>query len=100
MMTVALLEDVTMYKLARHIHDARVRTALDLALFGVAFAVGADWLSPWLVRLLTMARRHSRREAGSFGIAIFYAVAYGTLYWAYLIRETHGVGALLPPWLR
>jgi hypothetical protein len=100
MLTVALLEDVAMYKLAHHIRSASVRAALDLALFGVAFAVGAEWLTPWIVRVLTAARRHSRREAGSVGIASFYAAAYGGLYWLYVIRETHGVRALLPAWLR
>ncbi len=100
MLTVALLEDVTMYKLAHHIHSARVRTLLDLALFGVAFAFGADLLTPSIVRILAAVRRHGRREAGSVGLAIFYAAAYGSLYWAYLIRETRGVGALLPAWLR
>jgi hypothetical protein len=100
MLTVALLEDVATYKLARRVHSASVRTAIDLPLFGVAFAIGAEWLSPWIARILTAARRHSRREAGSLGIAFFYMAAYGSLYWLYLIRETHGVGALLPAWLR
>jgi hypothetical protein len=100
LLTVALLEDVAMYKIRQHVREVRLRTLLDLLLFGAAFAVAADWLTPRLRQMLTTVRRQSRREAGSFGLAVFYALAYGALYYAYLVRETRGVGALLPAWLR
>lgn len=100
LLMVALVEDLAMYKIRQHVREVRLRTLLDLLLFGAAFAVAADWLSPLLRRMLTRVRAQSRREGGSFGLVVFYALAYGALYYAYLVRETRGLGALLPAWLR
>jgi hypothetical protein len=67
-----------------------------LVLYGVAFAIGGEWITPWAKRLFLAARKDSRRD-GKIGILLFYLLAYGALYYAYVIEETRGPDALLPP---
>jgi hypothetical protein len=77
-----------------------VRVAITLALVGFAFAASADWISPWLARVLTETRKGSHRHAGTVGLVLFYVAVYGALYWAYYVVERRGAGGLLPAWLR
>src|SRR3954453_2036163 len=96
LLTVALIEDVAAFKIRQHVHNAYLRNVIVLVLYGAAFTVAADWISPWLRRLLLTARRDSRRAGGPIGLLLFYAVAYGALYYAYLVEDARGPGALLP----
>ena len=97
LLTVGLLQDITSYKVRQHVHDVHWRTAVMLVLYGAAFAVAAEWVSPAIKRLLSSIRHSSHRGGGLAGTWLFFAVAYGLLYWAYLVEERHGAGALLPP---
>jgi hypothetical protein len=97
LLTVGLLQDVTSYKVRQHVHDVHWRTAVMLVLYGVAFGVAAAWVSPAIKRLLSSIRQSSHRGGGLVGTWLFFVVAYGLVYWAYLIEERHGAGALLPP---
>lgn len=100
LLVVVLFEDVVMYKVRQHVRDVHWRAAIILALNGVAFAIAAGWVGPWLKELFAQARKGSRAGAGKFGIWVFYAAAYGALYYAFLIVERHGSGGLLPASLR
>lgn len=96
LLVVNLVENIVTYKVRQRLPDARLRVAVALLLYGAAFAIAADWVSPWLERSLTRARRDTGRRAGTLGPVIFYAVAYGGLYYAYLLNELHGPASLLP----
>jgi hypothetical protein len=100
LLTVNLLEYVAMYKARQHVRDVHIRAAIALVLYGVAFAVSAEAITPWLSRVLTATRRGSHRHAGTMGLLLFYALMYGGLYWAYLRLEVHGVVGLLPASMR
>jgi hypothetical protein len=100
LLTINLLEYIATYKARQHVHDVRVRVAISLLLYGLAFAAGAEWVTPWLRRTLTATRRDSRRHAGTMGLLLFYAVVYGGLYFAYYLVERRGPAALLPAALR
>jgi hypothetical protein len=100
LLVVALIEDVAMYKLRQHVRDIYLRTAIVLVLTGVGFAVAANYVGPWLKSVLTRVRKGSKWGAGTVGIWMFYAAAYGALYYAYLVIERSGAGALLPASLR
>ena len=100
LLTVNLLEVVASYKVRQHVRDVPTRVAITLVLVGFAFAAGADWVSPWLARVLTETRKGSRRHAGAMGLALFYVAIYGALCWAYYLLEKRGVSGLLPSWLR
>jgi hypothetical protein len=100
LLTVNLLEYVATYKARQHVRDVHMLVAINLVLYGVAFAVAADWVSPALVRALTETRRDSRRQGGKTGLLVFYAVVYGLLYAAYYVVEKRGPAALLPASLR
>jgi hypothetical protein len=100
LLVVTLLEDIVTYKVRQHIHDIYWRAAIILALTGVGFAVAANWVAPWLKTLLTTARKHSKSGGGKLGIWLFYAAAYGALFYAYLVIERRGAGGLLPASLR
>jgi len=97
--TVALLEEIATYKVRQHVRDMYLRAAIVLVLNGAAFAIAATWLSPWLKRMLSSARRTSR-DVGAPALWIFYCLAYGGLYYAYFVAETRGPGGLLPLALR
>jgi hypothetical protein len=100
LLTVWLLEDIATYKLRQAVHDVYLRTLIIVISNGVAFAVAAEWVTPWFVRFLTQARRDSQRRGGTLGLVIFYGVAYGALYFAFLVDQRHGPGWLLPLALR
>jgi hypothetical protein len=100
LLTVNLLEYVASYKVRQHVHDVHTRVAITLGLVGFAFAAGADWISPWLVRVLSETRKGSHRHAGTVGLVLFYVGVYGALYWAYYLVERRGAPGLLPSWLR
>jgi hypothetical protein len=96
LLVVNLVEDIVTYKVRQHLPDARVRVAVALLLYGAAFAIAADWVSPWLERSLIKVRRDTGRRAGTLGPVLFYLAAYGGLYYAYLLDELHGPASLLP----
>src|SRR5690606_21645538 len=100
LLVVTLLEDIAMYKVRQHVRDVYWRAAIILVLTGVGFAFAAGYVGPWLKEMFTRARKHSRWGGGKLGIWIFYAVAYGALYYAYLVMERRGPGGLLPASLR
>ena len=95
LLLVVLVQDIVTYQVRRHIRNVELRVAVILVLNGVAFAAAAELLSPWIKRLLSRAHTTSRRGIGSLGPWLFYAVAYGALYFAYWIVELRGPGALL-----
>ena len=99
-LTVALLEDVATYKVRQLVHDVYVRTLIIVAFNGIAFTVAAEWISPAIAIFFTQARRDSQRRGGAVGLALFFALAYGSLYYAYLVDERHGPSWLLPFALR
>jgi hypothetical protein len=100
LLTINLVEYVAAYKARQHVRDAHLRVALTLVLVGFAFAAGAEWVTPWLQRVLTKTGRDSHRHAGTVGLLLFYVVVYGGLYYAYYVVERHGAGSLLPRALR
>jgi hypothetical protein len=97
LLTVSLLEDAVSYKVRQHVHDVHVRVVLLVVLYGAAFAVAGDWVSPRIERFFAVVRSDSRKEGGRAGLLIFYAFAYGALAYAYYVEETRGPAALLPP---
>jgi hypothetical protein len=100
LLTVALLEEIATYKVRQRVHDVYVRTAIIVAFNGVAFTFAAEIVGPWVAQLLASARRDSHRLGGSLGLFLFYAAAYGALYYAYLVDQQHGPGWLIPLALR
>ena len=83
-----------MYKVRQHVRDVYWRAAIILVLTGVGFAFAAGYVGPWLKDMVTKARKGSRWGGGKLGIWIFYAAAYGALYYAYLVMERRGPGGL------
>jgi hypothetical protein len=100
LLTVALLEEIVTYKVRQRVHDVYVRTAVIVAFNGVAFTVAAELVGPWIRQFLAIARRDSARRGGPLGLLLFYGIAYGSLYYAYLVDQVHGAGWLLPVALR
>ena len=98
--TVALFEEMATYKVQQRVHDVYLRTAIIVAFNGLAFTIAAEWVGPWIAQFLATARRDSQRRGGSLGLTIFYVMAYGALYYAYLVDQRHGPGWLLPLALR
>jgi hypothetical protein len=96
LLLVNLVETIASYKVRQHVRDVHLRAATALLLYGVAFVIAAEWVSPWLKQTLTKTRRDSIRHAGTVGLVVFYAAAYGGLYYAYLLCELHGPASLLP----
>ena len=100
LLVVVILEDVVVYKVRQHVRDIEVRSAIIMLLQGVGFAIAALWVAPWIKNLLVSTRRGTRSIGGKVGIWVFYALAYGALYFVFLAIERHGPGALLPAALR
>ena len=96
---VGLLEDLVTYKVRQRVHDVRVRAAIVLVLVGVGFGVAAGVVTPRLAKLLAKLRRESS-QAGAGFTWLLYALCYGLVFYAYLVVERYGSGALLPPSLR
>jgi hypothetical protein len=99
-LTVALLQEVATYKVRQLVHEVHLRTLVIVAFNGFAFIVAAEWISPAISQFFSTARRDSQRRGGRVGLVIFLALAYGSLYYAYLVDERHGAGWLLPFALR
>jgi hypothetical protein len=97
LLTVNLVETLAAYEVHRRVRDVHLRVALAIVLYGAGFAVAADWLTPILKRAITETHRDTRRHGGAMGALVFYAVAYGGLYYAYWQLEMHGPAAFLPP---
>jgi hypothetical protein len=96
LLSVSLLENIVTYKLRQRVAAPHARAALSLVLYGSAFALASSWLSPAIKKLLVSVRKTSRTSAGAAGTWLFWGAAYGLVYWAYLVLEQHGPGALLP----
>lgn len=95
LLVVVIIEEIALYELRKHVRDPYLRTAAALAFFGVAFVLAVEKLGPALARLLIRARSGAR-ERGAVGLWLFYAVAYGAIYWAFFVLETRGAAGLLP----
>jgi hypothetical protein len=100
LLVVVLLEEILTYKVRQHVRDIYVRTAVILVLNAFAFGFAAGWLSPRLRDVLKGLKKVTRRSAGAIGLWLFYALAYGALYYAFLIVERSGPAGLLPASLR
>jgi hypothetical protein len=100
LLIVTLFEDVVTYKVRQHVRDLHTRALIILVLNAFAFGIAATWVGPWLKDLFSSVRKSSRKTAGNIGIWVFYAAAYGALYYAFFIVERFGPGGLLPASLR
>jgi hypothetical protein len=100
MLVVVLLETVAVYEVAHAVHKRYARVAILIALYGVGFAVAAGWITPWLKNLVVATRRTSQRTGGAAGTWVFFALAYGLVYYAFYLLDTRGAAALLPAALR
>ncbi len=96
---IALLENIVTFKVHEHVRDPRARAAIILALNGIGFGVGAAFVAPWIARVLRGLDRESSRGGTLFSLA-FYMLAYGLVFYAYLVLEQYGPGGLLPTSLR
>jgi hypothetical protein len=96
LLVVAALEDIVTYKVRQHVRDVYWRAGIILVLTGVGFAFAAGYVGPWLKDVFAKARKAGKWGGGKVGIWIFYGVAYGILYYAYLTIERRGPGGLLP----
>ncbi len=100
LLVVVLLESVASYEVSRHVTSRPLRVGFLMVLYGVGFAVAAEWIMPWLKSVVVASRRTSQRQGGAPGAWIFFIAAYGLLYWAFYLLETRGASALLPAALR
>lgn len=100
LLVVVLLEEVVTFKVRQRVADVHLRVAIIMALNAFAFVAAAGWIAPWLRDLLGSARKGSRATAGTLGLWIFYAAAYGAVFYAFLVLERRGPGGLLPSLLR
>ena len=96
---IALLENIAIFKMHEHVRDPSWRAAITLALNGVGFGVGAAFIAPWLSRFFRQADKETA-AAGSFFTLAFYVLAYGLVFYMYLIQEKYGPAGLLPASLR
>lgn len=100
LLVVVLLEEIATYKVRQRVPDLYLRVAIILALNAFAFTFAAGWLAPWLRDVLARARKGSVRTGGEVGLWVFYALAYGAVFYAFLTVERHGIAGLLPAALR
>lgn len=96
LLVFVLLQEVVTYKVRQYFPDIHVRVAVILALNAFGFGFAAGWLTPRLRDFLKGARTRSNRLAGKIGLATFYALAYGALYYGFLVLEQRGAGGLIP----
>ena len=96
LLVFVLLQEIVTYKVRQHVREVHVRVAVMLGLNAFGFGFAAGWLTPRLRDLLKSARTRSNRLAGTIGLAMFYALSYGALYYAFLILERRGAAGLLP----
>ena len=100
LLVVVVFEEIMTYKVRQHVRDVYARAAIILVLNAFAFGLAAGWLSPRLRDHLKNLRQRSDRMAGAIGLWVFYGLAYGALFYAFLVMERHGPAGLLPAWLR
>jgi hypothetical protein len=100
LLVVALLEDILTYKARQHVPNVYARAAVILVLNAFAFGFAGGWLAPRLVSLFKTVRTGTSRTAGTIGLWTFYVLAYGALYYAFLVVERSGTAGLLPASLR
>lgn len=93
---VVLLEAVAAFEVSRSVHSLHLRVAILMILYGAGFSIAAGWVTPWLKNLVSATRRTTHRTGGRAGTWLFFAVAYGLLYYAFYLLETRGTAALLP----
>lgn len=96
LLTFVLLQEIVTYKVRQHIHDIHLRVAAILALNAFGFGIAAGWLTPMLRDALKGAHTRSNRLGGKIGLAAFYALAYGALFYGFLILEQRGAAGLIP----
>lgn len=97
---VVLLEAIAPYEVTRTVANRHLRVAIMMVLYGVGFSVAAGWITPRLKGLVAASRRTSHRQGGSPGVWLFFAAAYGVMYYAFYLLDTRGAAALLPAALR
>jgi hypothetical protein len=95
-LAVVLLEEVAEYQLRKHVQEVHLRTLVMMALYAVGFTVAFDSLGPLLKRLLLRLRKGSRKQAGIWGIWLFFALSYALMFYGYLTLELHGPTGLIP----
>ena len=100
LLVVVLLQDIATYKVRQHVSNLYLRVAIILVLNAFAFVFVAGWLTPRMKSWFASARKGSKRTGGAVGLWMFYALAYGAIFYAYLIVERHGTAGLLPASLR
>lgn len=100
LLVFVLLQEIVTYKVRQHVREIHVRVALILVLNAFGFGFAAGWLTPKLRDLLKTVRTRSNRSAGTIGLAAFYVLSYGALFYAFLVLETRGAAGLLPASLR
>jgi hypothetical protein len=100
LLVVAVLETIVQYKVQQRVHDVYWRAAIKVVLTGFAFTVAANWVAPALTSVLRALRKETASAAGRIGLWAFYALAYGGVFYVYLVLERFGPPALLPASLR
>lgn len=91
---IVLVEELAEYQMREHLANPYVRTATMMILYGVGFSLAAAKLGPGLKKVLVRLRSGHRKRAGRLGVWLFFALAYGLLFYAYLVLETEGPSAL------
>lgn len=100
LLAFVLVQEIVTYKIRQRVHEIHLRVAIIVVLNAFGFGFVAGWLTPKLRELLKSARTRTNRLGGRIGLAIFYALSYGALFYAFLILEKHGAAGLLPASLR
>jgi hypothetical protein len=100
LLVVDVLEQIAEFEVKRHVHDTYKRTAIIVVLIGLAFTIGANLVAPTLTNVLHKLRKESASAAGRIGLWAFYGLAYGAIYYVFLVIDRFGPQALLPASLR
>ena len=100
LLLVVLIESMATYWVTRRVTNQHARVAILMVLYGVGFSLAAGWITPWLKRVVVASRKTSHRQGGAAGAWLFFAAAYGLLYWAFYLLQTRGAAALMPAALR
>ena len=100
LLVFVLVQEIITYKVRQHVREVHLRVAIIVVLNAFGFGFAAGWLTPKLRELLKSARTRTNRIGGRIGLAAFYALSYGALFYAFLILEKHGAAGLLPASLR
>jgi hypothetical protein len=100
LLIVDVLQTIVDYKVREHVHNTYWRAGIKVVLIGVAFTIAAGWVAPGLTALLKRLRKETATAAGEIGLWGFYAIAYGGIFYVYLVLERFGPSALLPASLK